>query len=397
MNVWNYILLLSIFIWGAIGIERVFKDQNGFSRREIFFLQKLFAFHLLVSIFFSFYVLKEGGDAKAYWFISSRFGTDRPWAEYYRTGTYFMLFLTYPLVKYLDINFYVGGLLFGTIGFFSFIYLYIIIRRFVKKPIRHKSIYLFPLILYLPNLHFWSSGIGKDALTTFSIMLYFHSLLNIRRKWVWGLFALVLAYHIRPHIVMFLIASTFFALIIDGKMKKSLKVGLTILMIVGGTLLFENVLAFLKIDEISTESIGQYSDSRTASLSKNSGSAVDMGGYPIPFKIFTFLYRPLFVDINGVMAVFSSFENVFLLWLTFLLFKWRPYAAFKAAPMPIKSIVFFFLITTLAFSMTLSNLGIMLRQKTPTILCLLVFVFWCFTYVENVKAKLARKIEGDTN
>jgi hypothetical protein len=387
MIISNIVIIILIFAWGLFGIEAVFKRQHNLAKKEIVFLQYLYVYHLLISLFFSYYVLKDGGDAKAYWFLSSRFSTDIGWTEYYRIGTYFMLFITYPLVKILEVNFYVGGLLFATLGFSSFIYLYVIVRKFIKKPIILWSINVFPFILFLPNLHFWTAGIGKDALTTFAIMLFYYAFFDYKRKWGWGLLSIVLMYHIRPHIVLFLLASSTLALLIDGRLKLSIKILLALIMMTSVAFMFDRVLAFLKLDEVTSESVTQFADIRSANLGKSSGSAVDMSGYPFPFKILTFLYRPLFFDYNGIMSLFASFENLVLLIISTLLLRLKPLLAFKQAPVQIKSILIFFVVSTVAFSMTLSNLGIILRQKTPIILCLLIFIFWCFGYRRYLQGK----------
>ncbi|WP_432712762.1 hypothetical protein [Pedobacter sp.] len=388
MNVFDFIVILIVILWGGIGISAVYKKGNQFSSREILFLQGLYTFHMLVSLFFSSYILSNGGDAKAYWFMMPRFSIYNSWESYYRTGTSFILFLTYPLVKYLQLSFYTGGLLFAMVGFQGFIYLYSIIRKFTRKPVLLYGFQLFPYILFLPNLHFWSAGIGKDALSFFAIMLFYYSLFKLNKKWVWALFALFLAYHVRPHIALFLIVSSFVAILIDGKMKFSVKVALGLVMLLGAIFLFNSVVQFMRLDDVSTDSISQYSETKANNLTKGSGSAVALAGYPFPFKVFTFLYRPLFLDVNNSLAIVSSIENLMLLILSVLLLIMKPFSAFKKAPMPIKSILIFFVICTCAFAITLSNLGIMLRQKTPVICCLLIFIFWSFAYRLYLKNKV---------
>lgn len=383
----SIIVFLLIIIWGAWGIEFVFKKSNKLDNSDIRFLKYLYVFHILVSFFYGYYVLKNGGDATGYWFMGDRFSLDADWSTYYHTGTYFILFLTYPLTKYFHISFYMGGLIFATIGFSGFIYFYIIIRRFVTRPIILYGISVFPFIMYLPNLHFWSVGIGKDALVLFAIMLFYNALFDIKQKWISVLLALVIAYHIRPHIAFFLIASSSLAVIIDGKLKMGIKIVLSTIMIIGGVLLFNTLLSFLKIDEVSADSITQFSETRSENLSKDSGSSVDVKNYPFPLKVFTFLYRPLFFDVHDVMGIISSIENVILLWLSFLMLKLKPFAAFKAAPMPIKSLFIFFGVSSMAFAMILSNLGIMLRQKSSISFCLIIFIIWCMAIDRQKRIK----------
>ncbi len=392
MSIADFLVILVVVIYGSIGISYIYANNNSFSRREVQFLQWLYLYHMVVSIFFSYYILNNGGDALAYWFIADRFSLLATWASYFRTGTGFILFLTYPLVKYLHLSFYTGGLLFALIGFKGFIYLYSIIRKFTRKPVYLYGIPVFPYLLFLPNLHFWSSGIGKDALSFFAILLFYYALFDLRKQWIWLLFALFLSYYIRPHMALFLMVSSFMAIVIDGKMKAGVKISLGVVMLVAGILLFNSVVAFMRLDEVSTESIREFSETKATNLSKGSGSSVAIAGYSFPLKIFTFLYRPLFFDINNALAVISSLENLVLLYLTGVMMVLKPFAAFRMAPMPVKSMMIFFFICTCAFALTLSNLGIMLRQKNPVVSCLFVFIFWCFAYIMHLKIK--RKIQA---
>jgi len=387
MSIADIIVIFLALLWGGYGIAYAFQRSNQFSNREIHFLQWLYFFHLVVSLAFSYYILKNGGDANAYWYRTPRFSIHVPWESYFRTGTSFILFLTYPLVKYLHLSFYTGGLLFAMIGFNGFIYLYSIIRKFTKKPVVLYGIRVFPFILYLPNLHFWSAGIGKDSLTFFAILLFYHSLFQLQRKWFWAMAALGLAYFIRPHIALFLMVSSFIAILLDGRMKLSVKLALGILMLGAGIFLFNSVLTFMRLDEVSTAAVSNYTETKVNNLTKGSGSALAIAGYPFPLKVFTFLYRPLFFDSNSSLAILSSLENLVLLSMSGLLLVLKPFSAFRAAPMPIKSILLFAMLCTVAFSFTLSNLGIMLRQKTPVVGCLLIFIFWCFAYILNLRRK----------
>ncbi len=376
MSFGDLLVIIAILLFWFKGIEYFFRESNGFSTREIRFLQQLFIYHQLISIFFSYYVSKSGGDALPYWFISSRYSTMVPWFSFFKTGTSFILFINYPLVKFLNISFYFGGLLYGLFGFLSFVYLYSIIRRFVKKPVKIFSVPIFPYILFIPNLHFWSSGIGKDSLSLFATMLFFYSLFDMKRKWFGIIFSIILIYYIRPHIALFLMLSAVGAIVIDGKMKIAYKLLIAVMMTVAVIILFDKVLIFLKVDELNSESISQIAESSSSKLSKDAGSSIDTANASLPFKIFTFLFRPLFFDINGFMALIISFENLLVLSLTLLMLRWRAFKYFLKSPVTIKAMLIFFVICSVAFSMMLSNLGIMIREKIPVIFCLIVLILW---------------------
>ncbi|RYE24710.1 MAG: hypothetical protein EOP51_06515 [Sphingobacteriales bacterium] len=386
--IFDVLIVIVIIIWGVSGIKTVFQIPNKLDNNDIRFLRSAYFFHLGVSLLFSTYIMANGGDAIGYWFMG-RFSLDKGWLQYFQPGTFFILFLTYPLVYFFNISFYVGGLIFAAIGFNGFIYFYLLLKKFHYHRLIYFGVNLVTLLFYLPNLHFWSSGIGKDALAFFAIMGFFYSLTNIRKKWFLLFFTLALSYFIRPHIALFLVSSTFLAVLIDGKMKMNVRIALILIVVVSFILLFNRVLTFLQLEDVSSTSVGQFSEGKLSKLSKNSGSSVDMSSYPLPIKMFTFLYRPLFFDANGFLGIIASLENLFILMLSYTAIRLRPLRAFRAAAMPIKAIALFTIISTIAFSFILSNLGIILRQKSPIIICLLTFIVW--VYVKNQADRKAKK------
>jgi len=64
----------------------------------------------------------------------------------------------------------------------------------------------------------------------------------------------------------------------------------------------------------AVEEFQDYSTAQTDRLEK-SNSGVDMQSYPLPMKLFTFWFRPLFVDSPSILGLFSSAENLVYLLL----------------------------------------------------------------------------------
>jgi hypothetical protein len=375
------------------GIKSFWRKNKTLNNKDIIILQRLFLYHQGISLIFSYYVLKFGGDATLYWFIYDKSMLSRPWFYYYGTGTNFMYFINYWLVKFFNINFYAGALMYGFIGYLGFVYLYLIIRKFTKGKIKFYSFNIFPLLLFLPNLNFWSSGIGKDSLIFFGIVLFLYCLFNYKQKIFTATFALVLIFYIRPHILLFLIISLFLAIILDSKLKIGHKIFMLITIISISSFTLNKVLEVTQIKELNSQSIERFSETRATRLTEGAGSGINTNNYSLPLKIFTFLYRPLFFDINGPLAIVASVENLLLLWLSLLfLFKLKPFRVFVAAPFQFKVVILFFLISSVVFSMTLGNLGIMLRAKIMVIPSFLVFIFWSVEYLNHQKLKKKIKI-----
>jgi hypothetical protein len=143
------------------------------------------------------------------------------------------------------------------------------------------------------------------------------------------------------------------------------------------------VLSFLAVLMISdnvlentgAESLNIFDSKKIEHRAKELGkgnSGLDLANYSQGFKLFTFLFRPLFVDAPGFMGIISSFENVFILFLTvqFLI----NFPLFWTGSTGFHKIAFFvFLLSAISLAQISGNLGLAIRQKSQ-IFPLLFFV-----------------------
>ena len=75
---------------------------------------------------------------------------------------------------------------------------------------------------------------------------------------------MVLSYLIRPHITIFLIASFGMGYVLDGNLKFYQKIFIGGLFLVAFIALFDNIMAFLKIEDLNAETVNQFSKSKVA-------------------------------------------------------------------------------------------------------------------------------------
>lgn len=356
--------------------------QKSFNRTDRRILTALWLFHLLISFTFVWYVNTSGGDAIGYWMHVKR-NLNTELSDYLSIGigTNFMNVFNYFPSKILDLSFITGSLLYALIGFLGIILLYDLLKTKVDYNTNFFGIPLFPWILFLPNLHFWSVGVGKDSLLFFCVILFFYALQSPRKYFHFIIFALLLSYSVRPHITLFLLVSFALASVLEGKLKTYQKGIFLFLILTGFFLAFDRVLVYLQIENLDLGSINEFANSKIDNLSRShTESAVDIGDAPIPWKMFTFLYRPFFFDINGFLAILASFENAILLLLTFKLFSVNPIKVFIKADYIYKGLLFFFIIGVISFSLILGNLGIMLRQKNMFIPAFIYICLWAFSH-----------------
>jgi hypothetical protein len=379
MTLLDICICLIVFLVG-FNLKNFFSNFTPSDKR---WLNRLFYFHFFIAIIFNFYVQANGGDAVKYWELPKSGTFDDVWfLVVNQKASSFMYLINYFPSNTLELSFFTVNMIYAFFGYLGFIYLY---RTFTEilsdcallNTIRIAGFKLFPLLLFLPNLHFWSAGIGKDAILFFCIMAFTYSLIDLKKRKYLLVFALVLSVLIRPHITLFLLVAFGIGYLLDGRLKVYQKVLIFLVFVIGMYTIFDYVVQTIQLESLEISSIEEFTNTRVSNLSEaRTGSGVDTTTYPIPLKIFTFLYRPLFFDINGVMAILASIENFILLIFTVFVLYNRPFRAFKKANFLLKGIVVYFLLGTISFSLILGNLGIMLRQKNMFVPLILLFGIW---------------------
>lgn len=351
-------------------------------------LHYLLVYHLFFSLFYTYYILNFGGDSWGYWKFTMEqvVIADPSWMKYFGVSTTFVLWLNYIPSKILGLEYITGNILYGFLGFVGMRYLFLMTYKHFPTNYSIASIPLFPTIFYLPNMHFWSSGVGKDALCFWGIAWFFFAVQNYKERWWQGALALFIVYYTRPHMGLAMLGGTTMAIILGSEIKRQYKFGLFFLTLAGTIYFSDQTLAFLGMEDFSFESIETLSESQINFLNKSYvGSAVDLAAYPLPLKIFTYLYRPLIVDAHNFISFGSSFENLFYLCFTFFIFRNFSLEAFRDAPVFLKAAIFMFMPVTFAFSNSLSNLGITMRMKNMTMIYLVLFIFFLMVYQKKIR------------
>lgn len=371
--------VLFCIIFFGLGFGFINRFKSELSTVDILTLKKLFCYHILFGIYYYFFI---SGDSVGHWNSSKSMTLDD--SIYYLTheqGTYFSYALNYFPSNFLGLSYFTGTILYSLLGFIGLTYFYIMAKNLIPFNSKFKGYNLFPALFFLPNLHFWSCAVGKDTLLFLCIALFIYGVMQPMKRLPMLVLALLLSYFIRPHITFFLLVA--FSLIYVNGAKVSffqrfLFLSLMITLII---YILPSVMEFVKIEETTVESFEQFSQEKSALLSRtNVGTAIDISSYPFPLKVFTFLYRPFFFDINGIPAVIASFENLLLLLLSIKVLRNKPLLTFRKAPFAIQGMVLFLIIGTLSFSQSLGNLGIMIRMRNMFLPGLLIFILWSFSY-----------------
>jgi hypothetical protein len=158
-------------------------------------------------------------------------------------------------------------------------------------------------------------------------------------------------------------------------------------------LLYDKIMAFSKIDGDNVfQSFNQFSAERSYELSK-AGSGVDISNYPLVLKLFTFWFRPLFVDSPGAMGLIVSFENIVYLVLTGKLFQKGFIKFLRKGSALLKTSAVMFIATSFALANTMSNMGIIIRQKSMIMYFLLFVVISFLDYKKHLQVMKRQRLQ----
>ena len=336
----------------------------------------LFIYHLAFSYLAYQYLLKNNGDALQYWFV----GKDHSqisWLDFLKPGTDIIKLFTFPLVKYLHLPFWSGFLLFGLISYFGFYKLVKLLWKLSAENNWLKALSV--VLLFLPNLHFWTGIPGKEPII-FLLMVVLTGMVFNKKIFSWKflltLFAIAL---IRPHVAAVILVAVGVPVLIQGSftLKKKL-IFLGILAVVG--IIFTIILKKVMMGRYDLlYNIGRYYRGHIKQL-KLTDAYVPLDEYSLPYKLFTFYFRPLPFEKSGLYYTVFSWEN--FVWLLFSI--GGLYVVVKIF-CKIRKELFFTFSILLVFFMGLmyvyayANYGLIARTKIIVAPVLMIFYVWIFS------------------
>jgi hypothetical protein len=115
-------------------------------------------------------------------------------------------------------------------------------------------------------------------------------------------------------------------------------------------------------------------DHRNGEFAKG-GSGVEVSNNEF-IKLFTFWFRPLFIDAPGVLGIIVSFENLVML-VFFVQFFKNFFKKWKMMNTFYRILIFSFLFASVALAQLGGNLGIIMRQKSQ--IMPLFFIVFCYS------------------
>lgn len=350
--------------------------------KETVFLALLSAYHFFFTFLNWNYYLKNGGDAAFYWFQLPS-SAQRSISDLGFYGSDFILLLNYPFAKLIGLDIYFGFFIYSFIGLFGIIQFYRLLQFHLGNRLQFFGLNCWGIVLFLPNLHFWTAMLGKEALCFLFIATI---LLEVSKQnyksvaFIRSLFFLIL---IRPHIALMLVFSVFISHLFFGKLTVKTKLimsGITVVVCSG---LFYMFLQLSKIKTLDFERIKRFNEFSLLSF-KDSDTYVPIITYSYPYKVFTFYFRPLLCEIPSFYGIALGLENMLILILHvwgFGLYVWH----YKKLVLPLvfKIILSFALISGLLIVQRYSGFGIFARTKVMMQPFVMLILLWIIARVNN--------------
>lgn len=384
------ILLLVLY-----GLNQVI--YSGLRKRHRFFsttfMNKLFWYHLLFGLVYYTYASFNPSDSHRYFERTSLH--EGSWGELFGTSTTFIDFMAYPMIHWLGFNYEMMMLFFVWLGYLGFLYAYLFFRENIPVKVKvFKRWDFLTLILFLPNMHFWTASFGKGAPIFFGLMLFAYAIKAPNQRLVSLVLGSFIIYFIRPHVFFFVAVGTVIGFMFGReRISMAQKIFITVGLVSVLILAKDQILAMGGIDgsDDLLSDFQAFSSDRSSELGK-SGSGVAMSSYPLPLKLFTFWYRPLFIDAPGVLGLVVSVENLLYLLLTFKLFQKGFLKFLRKSPMMVKMSLVVFFLSSLAMTFIMSNLGIIMRQKSMVMYFLFFVIYYFLAQKKYVRLKRIKKM-----
>jgi hypothetical protein len=252
-------------------------------------------------------------------------------------------------------------IIFSYVGYLAIMVFYLTIRENIKLANVWYNYSPAELVFLLPNLHFWSSSLGKGSAIMFGLAMFTFGLSRFNRRLFPLIFGSLLTFFVRPHIFITLVCSVMVGLLVTRSgIKPYLRWLIFILSVFVFFYISDDVIKFANTDSLDITSSTTLSH-RASELSKST-TGVNIQEYGLFMKMFTYWFRPLFIDGQGAFGYIASFENLIFLLMFFLLIKeavftWKNWNGW------FRICFFVFMLGSFILAQVTGNLGIAMRQK----------------------------------
>lgn len=361
---WALISAFLVFVVGFYLIDIVRSYFNLSRNKSIL----IYIWHTFFCLVYLAYAQKYGADALVYYkkAVAGRFD--------FSLGTAAVDGLTSLLVHGLGfgvLSCFLVFNIFGSIGLLAF-------DGALQQAVKNKSNNLKRLatvIVFLPSVSFWSSAIGKDAISFLAMGLALWAALQLNKRIVLMVIAILLMLVVRPHMAGMIVIALAASIMFDSKTSLVKRFLLGCIALVGTAVMVPFALQYAGVsDPSSADALMDYVETRQ-SYNMDGGGGVDIASMSLPMQLFTYMFRPIIFEARSITAMAAALDNLILLYL----FIMGGYALIKKKAKSFtenrKFMWVYVGLAWLVLAMTTANLGIAVRQKwmfAPILIFLLI-------------------------
>lgn len=351
------------------------------------YLWLLFAVHFLLTITYLISALYSFSDSVAYYNRSLEAGV---WMDLWGTSTTFITFLGWIFSHWMGLSYTAIMLIFSYFGYLATVLLYVTAKENISIHPVWQSLTFVEIVFLLPNIHYWSSSLGKGSVILLGLGLFTFGLSRFNHRILPILAGGFLIYMVRPHIMLALALSIMLGIFFT---RSGIKwyVRWMIFFIAVGVAYFisDSVVEFAETDSLNLNVVSSDALMHKVEELSRAGSGVDLQNYNIFMKLFTFWFRPLFFDGTSVVGIIASFENLFCLYMAIIIVRegltnWRNWNGW------FRICFFFFLLGSFILAQVSGNLGIAMRQKTQVMPFFFIIFCKALTYKQSVSESIIK-------
>ena len=362
--------IYNLFIFFSLNIFLVntfyIREKKNISLIEFY---TIFIWHFLFSLVYFVYVAKYGGDTNGYIeYAKDYLEIEKKRSFQIGSGSNFIYIMVYFFFNDLKLDLLNIISIFNFIGFIGLIYLFKTLKNISKKISTNNVLFknLIYLIIFIPSLSFWTSGIGKEPFVFLSISLFLYSLNRKRLNYFILFFAFVILFLVRWQFSIIMLFSTLliFKFHEIPKLLKNLKV-VSFLFIV---FLIMNVLTsyffnfhIFKLDPILNAIYDKQNHFIGTNLTNFDTNFL--------FIILNYLFSP--INFKNIFFTIASLENFYVIIIIFLLLINFERNNLKNINLAVLSFIILFLLT---IPFATFNIGIAIRQKWIVLVAIFVLL-----------------------
>lgn len=365
-SIWHLLSALLVLLMGAA----VAYYAGAYFGLKRFRSLGIYGWHTIFCMVYLWYACLNGADALDY-YENARIGI-----EEFGLGTEGVIFLTAVLIQWFDLSLLGVFLVFNISGLVGLIAFDGCLRLAVRtKPRNLKR--LANLIVFLPSVSFWSSALGKDALSFMAVGLALWAAMALDRRWLLMSVSVLVMAFVRPHIAgMMVLAWTFSVL--QNKNSLFFKKIILICFVLGtAAIMVPFAIDYVGLaGKVNTSEFMDFVEQRQ-SYNQEGGGGIDISTMSLPMQLLTYMFRPFVIEVDSFLSLAAALENLILTYI-FLVGIFAVFKGCKSQLGESRTFIFSYIVLTWPLlAITTANLGIAIRQKwmfAPMLIFLLISI-----------------------